>query len=279
MGTSIPRRENELKGAPPSPVKKYKLSPEELEEIVGKPIPKSHTKPIGFDTKASNPKKEKDVNDVPKVNKEEYLALRAQGLSRGTAAKKLGTTIKSIEKYWLKRWDINGIAGEEEEIARYKEQRKATKKEDATPPADELKADLIATEPTAQEYAPQEPQQQEQYTIPYIPVQLTLEQANALKLVMQHKPADEIVLLHSQTIIITHEWWKEELEPLNDLTLDEMIRAVYQGYELAKKPEELLLQEFEQAEARVGADSAAVFRTGLQLAADIFGHKVQGVNA
>lgn len=50
MGTSIPRRSNETIGTPPSIVKEYKLSPEELEKIEGKPIPKSHTKPINFRT-------------------------------------------------------------------------------------------------------------------------------------------------------------------------------------------------------------------------------------
>lgn len=50
METSIPRRENELKGSPPSKVKEYKLSPEELAHINGKPIPASHTKPIKFRT-------------------------------------------------------------------------------------------------------------------------------------------------------------------------------------------------------------------------------------
>lgn len=278
MGTSIPNRKNEMIGCPPSPVKEYKLSPEELEKIVGKPIPKSHKKPIGFETKTSVPKIEKDVKDMPKVNKEEYLELRAQGVSRKEAAKKLGTSKQSLETYWFKQWGIKNDAGEEVEIARYKE--KGQKPDaPASPPADEPKTNPITTEPAAQDNVPQEPQQQEQNMIPYIPVRLKQEQADALKLILQHKPADEIILLHSQTIIITHERWKEDLEPLNDLTMDELIRALYFGYEIAKTPEELLLQEFEQAEARYGAQSASVFRTGLQLAAEIFGHKVAGVNA
>lgn len=279
MGTSIPKRSNEMKGTPPSPVTRYTLSPEELAKIQGKPIPKSHTKPIGFATKTSVPKNEEVVKDMPKVNKEEYFTLRAQGVSRKEAAKKLGTSKQSLETYWFKQWGIKNDAGEEVEIARFKEKRQGNKQDAPTSTPDaEPKNKPITTEPAALDNAPQEPQQQEQNTIPYIPVRLKQEQADALKLIRQHKLADEIVLLHSQTIIITHERWKEELEPLNDLTMDEMICALYFGYEITRTPEEQLLQEFEQAEARYGSDSVA-FRTGLQMAAEIFGHKVAGVNA
>lgn len=117
-----------------------------------------------------------------------------------------------------------------------------------------------------------------QEPIPTLPVQLTREQAEALILIMKHKPADDIVLRHSKTFIITRERWLGELDPLNDLSMDDMIRAIYYGYEIARTPEEQLLQEFEQAEARYGVDSVA-FRTGLQMAAEILGHKVAGVNA
>lgn len=53
MKTSVPNRENELKGSPPSEVLNYKLSPDELAQIVGKPIPASHKEPIKFRTKES----------------------------------------------------------------------------------------------------------------------------------------------------------------------------------------------------------------------------------
>lgn len=281
MGTSIPRRENELKGSPPSPLKEYTLSPEELAKIIGKPIPKSHTKPIGFETKTSVPKIEKEVKDMPKVNKEEYLALRAQGVSRKEAAKKLGTSKQSLETYWFGKWGIKNDAGEEVEIARFKESRRESRQEPAAPPEPQVHTVEMqeSVQPQMIDFEVKISGESSREDIPSLPVRLTLEQVNALKLVLQHKLADEIVLLHSQTIIITHERWKEDLEPLNDLTMDELIRALYFGYEIAKTPEELLLQEFQQAEARYGADSAAIFRTGLQLAAEIFGHKVVGVNA
>lgn len=279
MGTSIPKRENELKGAPPSKVKEYKLTPEELAKIIGKPIPKSHTKPIGFATKTSVPKIEKDVKVMPKVNKEEYFALRVQGLSKKEAAKKLGTSIASLDTYWFGKWGIKNSAGEEVEIARFKESRRESKQE---APAPEPQVQVIVMQERAQ---PQmidfevtisdEPSRDE---VPTLPVRLTQEQADALILIMKHKTADDIVLRHSQTFIITRERWLGELDPLNDLSMDEMIRAIYFGYEIARTPEEQLLQEFEQAEARYGSESVA-FKTGLQIAAEILGHKVQGVNA
>ncbi|MGW8822247.1 hypothetical protein ACXZ7E_23085 [Paenibacillus lautus] len=52
MKASVPKRENELKGSPPSKVMNYKLDPDELAQIVGKPIPASHTKPIKFRSKS-----------------------------------------------------------------------------------------------------------------------------------------------------------------------------------------------------------------------------------
>ncbi|MFK4167659.1 hypothetical protein ACI2LM_15580 [Paenibacillus lautus] len=277
MGTSIPKRSNEMKGTPPSPVTTYTLSPEELAKIQGKPIPKSHTKPIGFATKTSVPKNEEVVKDMPKVNKEEYFALRAQGFSRKKAAEKLGTSKKSVETYWFKQWGIKSDAGEEVEIARLKESRRESKQDaQSAPPAEEVKAEMVQNPGPVQENTVDPISQKE--AIPTLPVQLTQEQADALILIMNHKPADEIVLLHSSMFIVTRERWRDELDPLNDLSMDEMIRAIYFGYEIARTPEEKLLQEFEQAEARFGADSMA-FKTGLQMAAEILGHKVAGVNA
>lgn len=282
MGTSIPKRSNEMKGTPPSPVTIYTLSPEELEKIVGKPIPKSHSKPLGFATKTDVPKIKKEVKDMPKVNKEEYLALRAQGVSRKEAAKKLGTSKQSLETYWFGKWGIKSDAAEEVEIARFKESRRESKQEaPAAPPEPQVHVIEMQerTQPQMIDFEVTISGEPSRDEIPTLPVQITQEQADALILIMKHKPADEIVLRHSQTFIITRERWLGELDPLNDLSMDEMIRALYFGYEIAKTPEELLLQEFEQAEARYGADSAAIFRTGLQLAAEIFGHKVVGVNA
>lgn len=281
MGTSVPRRSNELKGTPPSPVKEYKLSPEELAKIDAKPIPKAQTKPIEFRAKTSIPKNEEDVKDMPKVNKADYLELRVKGVSKKDAAKKLGTSLASLESYWLpKQWGIKSDAAEEIEIARYKESRQENKQ--AAAPAIPS-VHVIETQEPAQpqmiEFEITTSDKPSQNVIPTLPVQITQEQADALKLILSHKSADEIVLRHSQTFIITRERWLEDLEPLNDLSLDDMIRAVYFGYEIKRTPEQQLLYEFERAETRYEAHHQAVaFRTGLQIAAEILGQKVVGVN-
>ncbi|WP_339271503.1 hypothetical protein NYE54_08370 [Paenibacillus sp. FSL K6-1330] len=217
---------------------------------------------------------------MPKVNKEEYFSLRAQGVSRKEAAKKLGTSIASLDTYWFGKWGIKNNAGEEVEIARFKESHRESKQEapaaPLAPPVEEVKVETIqASDPVQEKTTFPEPQIE---PIPTLPVQLTQEQADALTLILKHKPADEIVLLHSSTFIVSRERWRDKLDPLNDLSMDDMIRAIYFGYEILRTPEEQLLQEFEQAEARYGADSTA-FKTGLQIAAGILGHKVEGVNA
>lgn len=279
MGTSIPRRENELNVSGQGDIKTYKLTPEEIAAIDAKPIPKSHTKPIGFSTKVKNTKVEEVGSDMPKINKEDYLELRVKGTSRKDAAKKLGTSKNSLETYWFGKWGIKNDAGEEVEIARYKELRTEKRQEvPANQPTTEVKSERT-TPPAPIEPEKPTPAQQQIEVIPSLPVQLTQGQADALLLILKHKAVDEIVLRHSQTFIITRERWLGELDPLNDLSLDEMIRALYFGYEVVKTPEEQLLYEFQQAEARYGAHSGVVYRTGLQTAADILGHKVAGVNA
>lgn len=59
MGTSVPNWKNELSSQGQGDVKTYTLSPEELAEIVGKPIPKSHTKPLNFRARTKSTKGEK----------------------------------------------------------------------------------------------------------------------------------------------------------------------------------------------------------------------------
>ncbi|MCC3379852.1 hypothetical protein ACFQ5D_09470 [Paenibacillus farraposensis] len=69
MGTSVPNWKNELSSQGQGDVKTYTLSPEELEKIVGKPIPKSHTKPLSFRAKTKTIKEEipvAKVKDDPK---------------------------------------------------------------------------------------------------------------------------------------------------------------------------------------------------------------------
>ncbi|SMF88057.1 hypothetical protein SAMN05661091_4088 [Paenibacillus uliginis N3/975] len=273
MGTSVPNWKNEIQGgSPPSEINHYTLNPEELAAIQGKPIPPSHKKPIGFATKI----KEVETN-MAKVKKQDYLSLRAKGLSKEQASKKLGTTLASLESYWLtKQWGIKDEAAEEVAIFRYKEAIKG-KKEKSEDTA--VKKEV----PVEPEIGPLpihlEMDTIQKEEIPQIPVRLPQEQADALRMVLQVKEPDEIVLHHSQTFIITRERRLGELDPLNDMTMDDMIRAVYFGYEIKRTPEEQLLYEFEQAEAMYGAQEGLAYRTGLQIAAEILGHKVVGVNA
>lgn len=64
MGTSIPRR-NE-KGSPPSEIKIYTLTPEELTALdKSKPIPRSHSKPINFNTPT---RKNKQLEEQPAMS-------------------------------------------------------------------------------------------------------------------------------------------------------------------------------------------------------------------
>ncbi|MEC0237808.1 hypothetical protein P4H71_26170 [Paenibacillus kribbensis] len=66
MGTSIPNQKNETASQGQGDVKTYILSPEELAEIVGKPIPKSHTRPLSFRAKTKSIKEEKSVAKASK---------------------------------------------------------------------------------------------------------------------------------------------------------------------------------------------------------------------
>ncbi|MGG0174449.1 hypothetical protein [Paenibacillus dokdonensis] len=216
---------------------------------------------------------------MAKIKKEDYLELRVKGSTRKEAAKKLGTSKQSLETYWFGKWGIKNDASEEVEIARYKELRTEKKQEvPGTQPTTEIKAETTTPSAPIEPEKPA-PAQQQIEAIPTLPVQLTQEQADALRLVLQIKQPDEIVLHHSSTFIVTRERWRDELDPLNVLSMDEMIRALYFGFEAVKTPEELLIQEFENAEARFGAHSGVAFRTGLQIATDILGHKVVGINA
>ncbi|MBO2943632.1 hypothetical protein JJQ72_06520 [Paenibacillus sp. F411] len=282
MGTSIPNRKNEI-GSPPGPVKEYTLPPEEVAKIIGQPIARSHKKPIDI---RPNPNPKEAHEAMAKLKKEDYLALRAAGYSRNKAAQKMGTTLASIEKYWLaKKWGIKDEASEEVEIALFKHQSglgKSDQPEEEKSEPSEVKEEAPAADPSLQQEEPPaqpESNKSEKTEIPHLPVSLMAPQCDALKAVLTAKAPHEIVLLHAQTLLHVQAEWKGELSPLNDLPMNVLIEALYYGYEIERSPEELLLQEFEKASARYGEAAAVAFRTGLQMAAEIFGHKVVGVNA
>lgn len=66
MGTSIPRRENELRGTGQGEVKVYKMTPEEAAGIIGKPIPRDHSKPIELTRKSDRKGKSGEIREVTK---------------------------------------------------------------------------------------------------------------------------------------------------------------------------------------------------------------------
>lgn len=63
METSVPKRDNELKESPPSKVMNYKLGPDELAQIVGKPIPASYKEPIKLFRPKSRGRNESDARN------------------------------------------------------------------------------------------------------------------------------------------------------------------------------------------------------------------------
>lgn len=281
MGTPIPNRKNEL-SSPPSKVKKYTLSEEELAKIVGKPIPASHTKPLGFDSKKKEEGESTMKNKPPKFSKDDYLRLRASGMTPEQAAKKLGIELIGLKSYWFKKkWDIQSDAAEEVAVGKFKEKLRAEK--EAKRSAEQ--AEVTVPPPSPAEPPKEEMPPQEEPTPPTIPadytfkakiltilVKISKQQSEALKTVLTVKQPHEIVLHHAQTILHTNASWRGELEPLNDMPMDVLISALYYGYDLDLTPEELLTREFEQSDDQS-------YRTGLQVAAEIFGHKVPGITA
>lgn len=70
MGTSIPNRKYETPGSPPSEVKIYKLSPEEIANLPeSKPLPRNYKKPMSAPVKKPVQVKPSEIMD--KVNQEE----------------------------------------------------------------------------------------------------------------------------------------------------------------------------------------------------------------
>jgi hypothetical protein len=74
--------------------------------------------------------------------------------------------------------------------------------------------------------------------------------------------------------------WSYELTPLNSLSLDSMIRALYIGYEIEKTPEEKVKELY--GSYHVGAMSGERYDEGAQDAIErmleIIGMKVEGIN-
>lgn len=124
MGTPIPRRENELRAGSPGKVDTYFLSEEELAEYRAMPAPSKKEKmPVGLrmasreadnrKLKKSEAKAKGDSNvTAEKLNKEQYLKLRALGKTHDQIERILNLSKGTLSAYWLRKWDLKGITAE-----------------------------------------------------------------------------------------------------------------------------------------------------------------------
>ncbi|MHB0881636.1 hypothetical protein ACYCSE_17465 [Paenibacillus sp. SEL1] len=264
MGTSIPNQKNETASRGQGDVKTYTLSPEELAEIVGKPIPKSHIKPLTFRAKTKTIKEE---IPVAKASKNEYLKLRAEALSRADAARKLGITMNSLRSYWLPKWDIKTPEAEEVAIARYKESIKAKTEDDPKPtvPVAEVAAETLpVTQPDG----------------PYKPV-LSKAEDEAIKWLLTEW--DKQSLLHEHAAAPNGWQVGTQAEALNGMSVWLLAQALISGYTVELTMEERMKEAFEETTAHDGCfcgESVAEangFHAGFITALEIAGIKVSGI--
>ncbi|TKH43437.1 hypothetical protein C1I60_14175 [Paenibacillus terrae] len=261
MGTPIPNWKNELSSQGQGNVKTYTLSPEELEKIVGKPIPKSHVKPLSFRAKTPTIKEEKPT--MAKATKNDYLKLRAEALSRPDAAKKLGITPSSLNAYWLPKWDIRSVEAEEVEIARYKESVKAEPKDEPEPAAPAQVAEVAAdiTPVTQPEDGP------------YKPV-LTKAEDEAIKWLLTEW--DKQSLLHEHAAAPNGWQIGTQAEALNGMSVWLLAQALISGYTVELTPGENLIEMFAESR-KVVSDYNQGWRAGARSALKIFGILIDGL--
>lgn len=114
-------------------------------------------------------------------------------------------------------------------------------------------------------------------------VVLSKEQAVALEYALGKHYKEGVIRYH-----INHKGsWIQEAKPLNKLTLEDVICAIYIGYELEKSPEDRLIEVFEGLKKKtVDEDLSPMKREKAISAAEaIFGTldtlniKVKGINA
>ncbi len=258
MGTSVPNWKNELSSQGQGDVKTYTLSPEELEKIVGKPIPKSHIKPLNFRAKTKTIKE-----DIPvaKASKNDYLELRADALSRQESAKKLGITTNSLNSYWLPKWGINSAEAEEVAIARYKESTKAKAEDDQKPtvPVAEIPAETLpASQPDDESYKPV----------------LIKAEDEAIKWLLTEW--DKKSLLHEHAA--APNGWERgtKAEALNGMSIWLLAQALIAGYTVELTPEETLIEKYADS---YNVDSAynEGWRKGVRSALNAMGKSIEGI--
>lgn len=110
-GTSIPRRENELRGTTLSPVTTYHMTPEEIAAKYGPPV-----------VKKASPKFD--------LTRDQYLAKRAAGKSRRDIMLENCGNVGSVLKGFLLSWGLSDPQAEKEEMDKlYPEQRMEIKEQ------------------------------------------------------------------------------------------------------------------------------------------------------
>lgn len=123
-GTPIPRRENELRATNRSEVTSYFLSEEELAKYRAMPIPeKKERMPVRVRITDRNSEEQRrranmrhtkgDSNvTTEKLNKEQYLKLRAHGKTHDQIEREMNLSKGTLSAYWLRKWDLKGVTAE-----------------------------------------------------------------------------------------------------------------------------------------------------------------------
>lgn len=111
MGTPIPHRSNESLGIGTSPVRTYKMTPEELEDLearTGKPQQGKQKAPLNLSRMAGRPQHSPAASTIAEPNKQEFLRQIANGTSISAVERSFGMKLNALH-YWVKKWDLKGI--------------------------------------------------------------------------------------------------------------------------------------------------------------------------
>lgn len=106
-GTPVPRRENEVRGVGAGPVITYTMSPEEIAARYGPP---GSPAPIKEEKPMANQSTERKY-----PTKEEYLHLRAEGLSNRKIERRYDMSVNTIYPL-IKTWGLNGVDAEKAQM-------------------------------------------------------------------------------------------------------------------------------------------------------------------
>lgn len=99
-GTPVPHRDNEMRGIGAGPVKTYTMSPEEIAARYGPP---------------GSPVPKKEEMTMTDLTKEQYLRLRAEGLTNRKIEKQFGMPANTIYPL-LRKWNLTGVDAEKAQM-------------------------------------------------------------------------------------------------------------------------------------------------------------------